>query len=124
MKKISSLDNQLIKDLAKLSLSKERKKQNKFIAEGLRICSTIIDAGFKPIDCLVTEEHYKQMLSLVPESAIAIVSDLVMKKISSATTPSGIICTFALPEAPDPKLLGLGLVLAQIADPGNMGTLI
>ena len=47
-----------------------------------------------------------------------------MKKISSVTTPSGIIGVFALPIQPPLKKLGAGIVLANISDPGNMGTLI
>ena len=47
-----------------------------------------------------------------------------MKKISSATTPSGILGIFKLPKQPAFKENKPGLVLAHIADPGNMGTLI
>ena len=47
-----------------------------------------------------------------------------MKKMSTATTPSGLLGVFKIPPAPKIEYLGPGLVLAQISDPGNMGTLI
>ena len=45
-----------------------------------------------------------------------------MKKLSQASTPSGILGIFEIPEKSE-KLTS-GIVLAQISDPGNMGTLI
>ena len=47
-----------------------------------------------------------------------------MKKMSTVATPSGFLGLFEIPAPPAPQQLTAGLVLAQISDPGNMGTLI
>jgi len=39
-------------------------------------------------------------------------------------TPSGIVGLFQIPKTPQPQRLSSGIVLANVADPGNMGTLI
>jgi len=52
------------------------------------------------------------------------VKESVMKKISSAATPSGILAQFPIPLQLPLDQLSSGIVLAQVQDPGNAGTLI
>lgn len=52
------------------------------------------------------------------------VSTSIMERISPSSTPSGILAVFPIPPKPAASQVGAGLVLAQVADPGNMGTLI
>src|SRR5204862_392081 len=54
---------------------------------------------------------------------IVIVPERVMNKISITTTPSGMVAIFTIPQ-PTTASLQEGLVLAQMQDPGNVGTLI
>lgn len=63
-------------------------------------------------------------LNVDEQKIISTVSHDVMKKISTAVTPSGFLAIFAIPENPSLDGLTAGLVLAQINDPGNMGTMI
>mmetsp|Transcript_8427 Transcript_8427/g.13769 ORF Transcript_8427/g.13769 Transcript_8427/m.13769 type:complete len:204 (+) Transcript_8427:547-1158(+) len=47
------------------------------------------------------------------------------RQMSAAVTPSGILAVFGIPSSPlSHELTGPGVVLANISDPGNMGTLI
>jgi len=124
MKIITSWDNPEIKNLSKLNESKTRKEQGKFLAEGLRTCSALISSGLTPIQAYATEEMKNFVCGLVKEQFITLVSEAIMKKISSASTPSGLVCVFRIPQQPDPSKIGPGMVLANISDPGNMGTLI
>lgn len=123
MKQISSRQNPEIIAIAKLTQAKERYKQNQFVAEGLRTCTTLASTQ-KLLQIYVTKQLLDQAQQLTDESLITLVTDEVMKKISHATTPSGILGVFALPKPPAAKDLGAGIVLVRIADPGNMGTLI
>src|SRR5439155_4041882 len=61
--------------------------------------------------------------SFVSDNLI-IVSDRVMNKISAATSPSGILGVFSIPPHNINPIVPPGIVLVNIADPGNMGTLI
>ncbi len=124
MKTITSRSHEIIKQVASLQQKKQRSRLNQFVAEGLRVCTTLIQSGHQPIQLFVTEQHTRTAQKIVSDDKITLVPEHVMEKISGATTPSGIVGQFAIPEAPSADVLTPGLVLAQVADPGNMGTLI
>jgi RNA methyltransferase, TrmH family len=124
-KTIISINNEEIKQVAKLANSKNRLEQNLFIAEGLRACTTFAQAGYHIEQLYVTRQEYADtFFEFVGQEKITLVSDIVMKKISQSVTPSGLLGVFAIPKNPSLTELDSGIVLAQITDPGNMGTLI
>lgn len=123
MKEIHSVQNELIKETVKLKTAKGRKQAGKFVVEGERSCRTFIEQGFVPSVLFATESMHKVAHTLFLENSV-LVPGHVMKKISSATTPSGLLAVFEIPPVPDPKHLSSGLVLVGINNPGNMGTLI
>ncbi|MCX5922393.1 MAG: RNA methyltransferase [Candidatus Dependentiae bacterium] len=124
MKQIISIENMEIKSVAALKDSKERYAQGKFIAEGIRTVSTMVQKGMLPFMLYATEKLMPQAQELVADDHITLVSEQVLKKISQTTSPSGILAVFAIPKALAPHTITPGLVLANISDPGNMGTLI
>lgn len=124
IKTITSRQNQLIQAICQLHDSKGRKIQKKFIGQGLRTCSTLLNNGCELEQLYITDALLETTEKLVSTDKITIVSPEVMEKISTMTTPSGIVGVFKIPDAPDIKTLGPGLVLAHLADPGNVGTLI
>lgn len=121
---ITSVQNAEIKKIVQLHASKGRREQQRFIAQGIRVLATLISAGHTPIALYATPEQEQNLQSIAPQTAITIVTSNVMNKISTATSTSGILGVFAIPKQPDFSELGPGAVLAQISDPGNMGTLI
>ncbi|KKP28415.1 MAG: RNA methyltransferase, TrmH family, group 3 [candidate division TM6 bacterium GW2011_GWF2_30_66] len=133
MKTINSRQNQEIKLVAELKTQKERQKQQKFVAEGLRTCEALFRSHILPERIYCTEKMLDNAQNLVKIEKISgtnhfteiiLVPDMVMEKISSASTPSGILCVFHIPKQPDLNKLSSGIVLTGISDPGNMGTLI
>jgi TrmH family RNA methyltransferase len=122
--KIISLTNDHVKHVVQLHSSKYRAKLQEFIAEGFKTISTIIKAGNKPIVLFATEEFLYDAQQLVNEKIIIIVTPDVMNKMSTSTSPSGLLALFTIPEQPPFDSLKAGIVLARITDPGNMGTLI
>lgn len=124
MKKITSRNNPLIKEIVALHQTKQRKIAGQFIAEGIRTCSTLINAGYQPIALYIVTAMLDYAKKLATEEKIILVDEAVMKKISTATTPSGLLILFPIPSAPKLELLSSGIVLTQINNPGNMGTLI
>lgn len=119
---ITSIQNPEIKDVAKLADAKDRKSQQRFIAEGLRTIATFIENNKIPMQLYATPRMQEQVQQLTLE--FTLVSEPVMAKMSQASTPSGVLGVFAIPKQPDPLKLGEGIVLAQLTDPGNIGTLI
>jgi RNA methyltransferase, TrmH family len=124
MKTITSRANETVKEVCELHDSKGRKAQNQFIAEGIRTCSTLIKNGMKPTQLYVVQDQLADAQELIGDFFITVVDKSVMNKLSAATTPSGILGTFVIPPQLPFAQLEAGLVLAQINDPGNMGTLI
>lgn len=123
MKIIESPNNIEIKAVAELLTPKGRKQENKFIAEGVKVIKTLLDAQMQLIKIYCTKEHLITALSYTTENNIVEISTNVLNKLSTASTPSGMVALFAIPTAPQVPLQR-GVVLAQIQDPGNMGTLI
>jgi len=121
MNKITSVQNELIKTISKLHIPKGRKAQQKFLAEGTRILTEFSDANWKPTELFSTEQMEDTARELFKKEPV-IVSDNVMKKLSTRVTPSGIIAVFSYQRETAPELSS-GPVLVGITDPGNMGTL-
>lgn len=125
MKLIISLTNPEVKTVVSLHMPKYRKALNLFIAEGIRTCKTLLEAGHEPYRIYATAAMFPDALETAGnDRAITEVTPEVMEKMSTATTPSGILMVFHIPPTPALATLTPGLVLAQIHDPGNMGTLM
>ncbi len=114
----SSLTN---KEICALHTSKGRQEAQLFIAEGIRTVTTLIESGLMPHEVYVIETFTGTLPASVTPTYV---SAQTMDRISASTTASGILGIFSIPKAPQAADLTPGLVLAHIADPGNMGTLI
>jgi len=129
IKTITSLTNPLIQRIVKLHSAKYRKAYQEFIVEGVHIIATLTQAQHKPIQVLTTEKMlFYTKRFFTPDSVIfdniIVVSEAIMKKISTQETPSGILALFSIPTQPDLDALSSGIVLANVQNPGNAGTLI
>lgn len=134
MKKITSKDNPEIKDVVKLLDKKGREKSNRFLAEGLRTVSALIESGVTIEKLYVTEKNIpfiqdlnikiKDMNNVTKQITPTIVDDAVLSKISFTQSPSGIIGVFNTPQETPAKNLENSVILSGIQDPGNLGTLI
>jgi len=124
MNLITSRDNSIVKLVCQLHDSKSRKQHKKFIAEGLRVCQTLLHSSYTLVQLYSTDTQAAVVKEQLSTPLLTLVSENVMKKMSLSETPSGILAVFEIPEDPDPTYVTHGLVLAHLADPGNMGTLI
>lgn len=125
MKTICSVQNDSIKRVASLHSAKGRSFYNQYIAEGLRVLERFAAAQKTPLELYVIESLYTDARIIFKKSDPIVVPDHVMKKISPSITPPGILAVFSLDLLNESMALdSKGLVLANITDPGNMGTLI
>lgn len=108
---ITSLTNQVVKDLVKLNTSKGRKEAGLFIVEGRHLVLEAIKAG-------VLVKAYTIKDDLEGEK----VSEQVMKKICNTSTVVNQIgiCKFIEKRELSDKIL----ILDGVQDPGNLGTLM
>lgn len=124
MKYISSLQNLEIKELVSLQSSKGRSKLKKCLFQGLRTIETGLNSSLKLDKVYVTEINLSKIADIVSPENIVLISEQVSQKISTVKESSGLIATFFIPDTLPSRDIGSGLVLAQLSDPGNMGTLI
>ena len=117
--KITSATNHKIKYVVTLHTAKGRKHAKRCIIEGKRALSSTS----LTLETLFCTEALLPLAQTLTDHPI-IVPETLMEKISTVKSPSGILGIFPIPDNPPIHLLTPGLVLANITDPGNMGTLI
>ena len=116
IKKIESRQNQKLKDLQKLSNPKFSKEQGLFKIEGFHALEMARKSG-----ALLSVFTTKEIKDLeVPQY---LVSKDIMESISSAKSPQGIICVCSFLESKPVKSSKV-LMLDNVQDPGNLGTLL
>jgi RNA methyltransferase, TrmH family len=110
---ITSRDNERLKLVRKLESRRWRDKLGLFAVDGEDLVEAAAAAGFEPVDLLVAGED------VAPE-LLASVSTL-----AHAARAIGVYRASDLPRLePSSNSLLLGLALWQVADPGNVGTLL
>lgn len=122
MRIIKSLQNQSIKDIAKLKEKKYRDMTGLFIVEGEHLVKMAKEAGSLET-ILVDENEIERYLELIDEETSIIVNEAIVNKLSYTKSPQGIIGVVRKKEV---YVQGLSkvLVLDDLQDPGNVGTLL
>ncbi|MDD3772330.1 MAG: RNA methyltransferase [Weeksellaceae bacterium] len=113
---LTNKDAKLINSLLK---KKYRQKYNKFVVEGIKNVTEVLESSVKVHRIFSTENLFPDY-----ESITEIISLNELKKISQQITPNMVL---ALCELPDEKKIQsdkLILVLDDVRDPGNLGTII
>jgi TrmH family RNA methyltransferase len=124
---ISSTSNSIVKTIVSLHANKGRQQEGLFIAQGTRTSTTLLQSTIiKPHSLFATEKdaHTADELSKQYEIPWYLVSNIVMEKISTVQSPSGLLLVAHIPEQKKYADNTQGVVLADITDPGNAGTLI
>ncbi len=128
--KITSLKNPRVQFVRALLFDRTvRKTENLFVAEGVRLSEEVINAGIVPKYIFFTDENSSRGKDLIQRSLDAgaqgfEVSAEVMKKISDTETAQGILMVVPQTAIPIPAGCNLVLILDQLRDPGNCGTIL
>lgn len=109
-----------IKLITGLQQKKQRIEQQLFIAEGVKVIQELLLANFVPQHLFVTEHEFET----IKTSQKTLISESDMKRISVLSTPSSCLGVFKIPKPKKPADKGLIVVLDDIRDPGNLGTII
>lgn len=127
---ISSKDNELFKHLKRLKEKKYRDEYGQYIVEGKKMIEEAFSENAKVKKVVVSQTYSSEndisdLESKVASSDFFIVSDKLFKEISNVVTNQGII---AIIEKNEEMAIsyneGFYLILDNIQDPGNMGTII
>ncbi|MDR1881569.1 MAG: RNA methyltransferase [Prevotella sp.] len=133
MEKIAGLQNPKIKNIVKLSKSKERKEQNLFPIEGARELSLALAAGYEINSVYVCPElfektDYPEILDSIGENKLFEVSEAVFGKIAYREGSDGLL-TLAKPKRHALNDLNLSgnpfiIILEAVEKPGNLGAIL
>ncbi|MFN8672993.1 MAG: RNA methyltransferase [Candidatus Sericytochromatia bacterium] len=124
LKKISSKDNKLIKEIKKLEQKKYRKEQNSFIIEGKKLVKEAIDSKIK-IKTLFIKEGDEFDFGSLSYDLVYLVPENIMSYISTTENPPPVLAIAEIFERKkELKDCNFVLLLDDIQDPGNLGTII
>jgi TrmH family RNA methyltransferase len=116
MDMIKSKENARIKNAKKLY--KKKNRETSYLVEGWHLYEEAVKSGATIKQVFVTEKFADIDQAIV-------VSDEVMNYLSDAETPQGIITEVSLePSSLKPEQLQKLLILENVQDPGNVGTMI
>ena len=113
------LSKNQLKLITSLKQKKYRIQHGLFVAEGIKVIKELLNSSIELVNLYCTED-LDEFLSFNP----AIISDKELSKISNLKTPNKVLGVFKIPNQHSYKDKGLVLVLDNIKDPGNLGTII
>lgn len=128
---ITSRENPLVKEAAALVRDKKvRRDTGLFVAEGARACFEAVKSNAEVLRVFITEEAEKKyseyarpLVNEAPE--VLYISQSVAEKIGETKSPQGIfaVCR-AAQKLPDFEQDGVFVLLSELQDPGNIGTIL
>ena len=114
------LSKNQIKLITSLKHKKYRIELQLFVAEGIKGVNEFLYSNSKLEKLFCTEDVYSSFKKFDPQ----IISETELSKISGLTTPNKVLGLFKIPEVAKIDEEGLILMLDEISDPGNLGTII
>lgn len=125
---IESTQNPKIKNLLKLQeKSRERKKQELFVAEGVQENRFALDSGFIPREFFVCDEIFENSIK-INHSTLNLVSLPLFQKIAYRGTTGGIIGLYEIREKRLEEIVlsakPLVVILESVEKPGNLGAVL
>ncbi len=114
------LSKNQIKLITSLKHKKYRIELQLFVAEGIKGVNEFLYSNSKLEKLFCTEDVYSSFKKFDPQ----IISETELSKISGLTTPNKVLGLFKIPEVAKIDEEGLILMLDDINDPGNLGTII
>jgi len=109
-----------IKLITSLTQKKYRYKHLLFVAEGKKLVTELLNSNYELKQIYTTVNHSFN----AGENAVKLVTEEEMSKLSNLSTPSSLLGLFKIPDFKEVISGGLQLVLDDIKDPGNLGTII
>ncbi len=126
---ITSPQNPQIKHIQRLqNKSRDRKIEQAFVVEGVRLGEEALQYGWTPEIVLYAENLDERGLQVVNQFqaqgvSVSQVTPEVMQAASDTETPQGLLMVLPLKGQPQPQKLDFVLIPDAVRDPGNLGTL-
>ena len=111
-----------IKFIKSLSIKKNRVKAQLFVAEGEKIVNELLHSKFEIEHIYATKQF--SIINSTQKSDITLVTNDELSKISSLISPNNVLAIVKISQQELKKNTGITLVLDNVNDPGNLGTII
>jgi len=123
------LSKKIVKYIQSLSHKKSRNEEQAFIAEGPKVVEEILLTKKFSCKLVCASDDWlllnKKLLTGIDTENIHETDDASLEKISQMKTPNKVVAIFNIKKIEEPSISGkLSLMLDNIQDPGNMGTII
>ena len=122
--RITSVQNEYIKQLCRLNSAAGRKESGLFLLEGIKICDEAMKCGWPIECCLVTEKAKKEMDLFAFPGKVIEITDQIAKKLSSMDTPPGVFMVAKQKNEPCLDNQKFILALDHLSDPSNLGAIL
>ena len=123
---MQDINNGIIKLVSSLALKKFRDKEGLFVAEGWK-CVRDTWRSFTCRYLIATKAWYEQQGTAEHYPKLVLAHKSQMARMSQFTTPSDVMAVYEIPQvdySDDEVRHGLNIVLDNIQDPGNLGTIM
>ena len=123
---MQDINNGIIKLVSSLAVKKYRDKERLFVAEGWK-CVRDTWRAFNCRYLIATKAWYEQQGTAEHYPKLVLAHKNQMARMSQFTTPSDVMAVYEIPETSythDEVRSGLNIVLDNIQDPGNLGTIM
>jgi len=131
MKSVTSRENPAYKAMKRLvSSASERKRSGLSVIDGAHLLAAFLDSGGRPEEIVVNRAALEraEVTRLLERSApapVTLLADALYDSLSTVESPTGVLACVRTPAPrPAPPDARLVLVLEEIQDPGNVGTLL
>jgi len=125
MKYIESKKNDEIKQLKKLSATKNIRKTGTYMIEGFQLVREADKFEQEFVKLLVTEKYEEDRLAKKYRDIAITISDDVANELSETKTPQGIFAVIKVQDNDDmTEFSGKWVMLDDVQDPGNVGTIV
>lgn len=128
---ITSPSNERIKAIRALAEPRGRRREGRYVVEGVRLVEAALDAGGRPVLVLVNPqqlavtERGRGLLVRLSEFSTLTVSERAMRAAATTENPQGVLAVMPLPRPSLSRDLGsIVLVVDRVRDPGNLGTIL
>lgn len=131
MKRITSAENSLVKELVRLSgSSRERRQAGMAVLDGPHLVAAYAKSG-RIMESLIASDtglhnlELRELFERSPARERIVLSDRLFQQVAPVATPVGLMACVKVPSAP-PPLASLGdcVLLEGIQDPGNAGSIL
>ncbi|MEO8753979.1 MAG: RNA methyltransferase [Casimicrobiaceae bacterium] len=130
MQRVTSRQNPRLQEAARLiASSRDRRKAGKCVLEGERLVGIYLDRVAAPeylliVDARVGDPPIAALAARMPARDVVVVSASLFAEVATLPAAVGVLAVVSTPNPQMPPSAGFHLLLDDLQDPGNVGTIL